>query len=167
MLYDIERKIFKIEAFIISLSLAVILISVTIQVLIRVLGLNSIGTTEIGMVGMSILTFIGTAAIMYSKDHITIELKQLIKSERALFLMDMLMTLFLIVFCVFFINIAYKLFQFTLSSGEGTLELGIPTAIPIGSMVLGTVLLLFHAVCDVVRLIQTKKHLDDDRLGEY
>lgn len=45
MLYDIERKIFKIEAFIISLSLAVILISVTIQVLIRVLGLNSIGTT--------------------------------------------------------------------------------------------------------------------------
>src|SRR5690606_16428515 len=147
MLYDIERKIFKIEAFIISLSLAVILISVTIQVLIRVLGLNSIGTTEIGMVGMSILTFIGTAAIMYSKDHITIELKQLIKSERALFL---------IVFCVFFINIAYKLFQFTLSAGEGTLELGIPTAIPIGSMVLGTVLLLFHAVCDVVRLIQTK-----------
>lgn len=158
MLYDIERKIFKIEAFIISLSLAVILISVTIQVLIRVLGLNSIGTTEIGMVGMSILTFIGTAAIMYSKDHITIELKQLIKSERALFL---------IVFCVFFINIAYKLFQFTLSAGEGTLELGIPTAIPIGSMVLGTVLLLFHAVCDVVRLIQTKKHLDDDRLEEY
>lgn len=158
MLYDIERKIFKIEAFIISLSLAVILISVTIQVLIRVLGLNSIGTTEIGMVGMSILTFIGTAAIMYSKDHITIELKQLIKSERALFL---------IVFCVFFINIAYKLFQFTLSAGEGTLQLGIPTAIPIGSMVLGTVLLLFHAVCDVVRLIQTKKHLDDDRLEEY
>lgn len=166
MLYDIERKIFKIEAFIISISLAVILITVTIQVLIRILGLNSIGTTEIGMVCMSILTFIGTAAIMYSKDHITIDLKQLIKSKLVYFWMDVLMTIALLVFCVIFINIGYKLLQFTISSGDSTLELGIPLAIPIGSMVLGIVLLLFHAICDLIRLIQTRKQLDYDRLEE-
>lgn len=156
MLSNIERKIFKVEAIIIATALAIIFIAVTVQVLIRMLGMNSVGTTEIAMVSMSILTFIGTSATMYTKDHITIEITQLIKSQKLVYWVNVILTMLLLVFGIVFIRIVYTLLNFTLYSGDKTLELGIPLAIPIGSMVLGILLLIIHSICDLIKLYQTR-----------
>lgn len=163
----IERAVFKVEAAIITVSLLVMLIAVLIQVLVRMLGINSVGTTEIGMLGMSILTFIGTSAIAFTKDHITIELEQVIKSPRMQYWMNVCSTLIMIVFGFVFISVAYTFFNFTLMSGEKTIQLGIPVAIPIGSMVIGSLLLIYHSICDFVRLFSKNKqgslHVKEER----
>lgn len=153
----IEKKVFEVESIIITASLAVMLIAVVIQVLIRLLGLNSIGTTEVGMLAMSILTFIGTSTIIFTKDHITIELEQLIKSERLVYWMNVISTFIMMIFGIIFTSVTYTFFIFILESGEKTIELGIPVAISIGSMVIGSLLLVFHSIGDLLRLYQNKK----------
>jgi TRAP-type C4-dicarboxylate transport system permease small subunit len=169
MLDKIEGGIFKVESIIITVSLIAMFIAVVVQVITRTLGMSSVGMTEIGMLAMSILTFIGTAAITYSKDHITIELEQIIHSAKVIHWMKILTDVIMIIFGVVFISVAYSFFAFTLTSGDKTIELGIPVAIPIGAMVLGIVLMIFHALCDLIRLFQRKKdpapmgHIEGER----
>jgi len=160
MLLKIEKQVYKIEALVISLSLLVIFLAITAQVLIRLIGMNSAGTAEIGMFGMSLLTFIGTPAIMYTKDRITIEIAETIKSEKIHLLLDALVTILILVFSVVFIQVVYNLFLFILESGEKTLELGLPVTIPIGSMVIGMGLLIFHSICDFAKLYKRYKNMN-------
>ena len=156
MWFKIEKRIFQVEAFMITLALAVMLGAVVVQVFVRMLGMNSIGTTEIGMLMMSFITFIGTSAIVYTKDHITIELDQLFTSPKLAYAMQVVSTLIMIVFGVIFLGIAYTFFNFMMGTGEKTLQLGIPLTIPFGSMVIGTCLLIVHSISDVIRLIQNR-----------
>lgn len=157
MLAKIEKGIFKVESVIITISLAAMFIAVVVQVITRTLGMSSVGMTEIGMLGMSILTFIGTAAITYTKDHITIELEQIIHSTKVIHWMKVITNVIVVIFGIVFISVAYSFFMFTITSGDKTIELGIPVAIPIGAMLLGIILLIFHALCDLARLFQRKK----------
>ncbi|MBN6205765.1 TRAP transporter small permease subunit [Ralstonia pickettii] len=161
----IEKKVFEVEAFIIVVSLVAMFIAVVIQVIVRAIGMNSIGTTEVGMLAMSILTFIGTSAIIYTKDHITIELEQLIKSERLVYWMKLITTIIMVIFGLIFISVTYTFFLFTLESGEKTIELGIPVAIAAGSMVIGTSLLIFHSISDFMNLIQNNKSKNSVKKG--
>src|SRR5699024_2416657 len=127
-------------AVIITIALFFMFLAVIIQVFVRVMGQSSIGTTEIGMLGMSVLTFIGTSAIVYTKDQITIELTQVLKSQKLVFWLDVLVSITMIIFGVVFIRIVYIFFEFTRVSGERTLELGIPLTISAGAMMLGIAL---------------------------
>ncbi|MGI2327934.1 TRAP transporter small permease [Planococcus sp. YIM B11945] len=169
MLGKIESGIFKVESFIITVSLIGMFLAVVIQVITRTLGMSSVGMTEIGMLGMSILTFIGTSAITYSKDHITIELEQVIHSTKVVHWMKIITDVIMIIFGVVFISVAYSFFEFAVTSGDKTIELGIPVAIPVGAMLLGVALMVFHALCDLIRLFQRKKdpaamgHLEGER----
>lgn len=153
----IEREVFRIESIIITISLMVMFIAVVVQVAARMMGISSLGTTEIGMLTMSLITFIGTSAVTYSKDHITIELEQLIQSSRMVHWMKVITNLLMIVFGVLFMGVAYSFFIFILHAGDKTIELGIPVAIPISSMVLGLFLLIYHCICDLLRLFQKDK----------
>jgi len=169
MLDKLESGIFKAESIIITVSLVAMFLAVVVQVLTRTLGMSSVGMTEIGMLGMSILTFIGTSAITYSKDHITIELEQVIRSKQVVHWMKVITDIIMIIFGAVFISVAYSFFQFTITSGDKTIELGIPVAIPIGAMLLGIVLMIFHALCDLIRLFQRRKdpaamgHIEGER----
>lgn len=160
MLFNIEDKIFKFESIIIIVSLMAMFLAVVVQVIARALGLSSIGMSEIGMLGMSVLTFIGTAAITYTKDYITIELEQIIKSKKVVHWMKIITNIIMIIFGVLFVTVAYPLFLFTITSGDKTLELGIPVAVSIGAMLLGVLLLIFHSLCDLLRLFILNK--DDE-----
>lgn len=152
----IEKKIFDIELFIITISLFIMLCAVILQVFVRIFGLNSMGSTEIGMLTMTFLTFIGTSAITYSKDHISVELEQLIKNKKIVFVMNLLTNITLIIFSVILLFVTTTLYLYVLNSGEKTITLGIPVSISIGTMVLGALLMIIHALSDLFNLVKYK-----------
>lgn len=162
MWFKIEKQVFKIEAFLITLSLAIMLLAVLVQIGARMMGISSLGTSEIGMFTMSVLAFIGTSAITYAKDHITIELEQLIKSSKVVHMMKVITTLLIIVFAAIFSVVVFSFFQFTLEAGEKTIELGIPITIPIGFMLSGLILLIYHSICDLIRLFTKKNDVKEE-----
>lgn len=146
-----EKALFKVEEFVIGLSMAVIMIAILVQIVARILGFQSLGMPEYAAIGMTIITFVGASAITYTRDYISIELGQLFKSPKIPIIMNVLVDILIIVFAVLFFNIMYAFFQFVVESGEKTLEVGIPVSISYGIICISIILMAIHSISNIVK----------------
>lgn len=156
MFFRIENVVQKIEKFIVIVLLMIMFVAVIMQVMARYFNLPLIDTTEISLMNMSLLTFIGAGFAVYSRDHIAIEITDLIKSERLKMALELMVTIVYMVFALVFLYLGYSLFAYSLGAGETTLELRIPLAVPNGTLLIGMALMLFHAVGNLLRLFSGK-----------
>lgn len=155
----VEYGIYKVQEIMISLALVAIMFAVLLQVVARNVGWQSLGLPEYAAIGMTIMTFIGASALTYSKEYISVELSQIIKSRKIIMSMNILVDIVIIVFAVLFLPISYNFFDFVLNSGEKTLEVGIPLYLPYGAIVLSMVLMILHSLSHLVKNIFAMKRL--------
>lgn len=151
-----EGFLARIEKAIIVLALAAMFAAGIAQVVIRMAKFGSIGTDEIAMVASSLLIFIGAGLAVYTHDHITIELVALLRKKGPRLLLEAASDIALCVFGVVFTYYSFLYARSLLLSGEQTLQLGIPMALPVSSMVAGGILISIHSI---FRLARTAKKL--------
>lgn len=141
-----EVLLYKIEKIFVVVPFALIFITVVEQVFQRYFNLPIEDTSEISMTCMAVFTFMGMGMLLFSEDHITIEVHKLIKNYRILVIIESIMYVLLIVFSVFYLYLGFDLFQFTLRTGSATTQLRIPMTIPYGAMLLGFLCMILHSI---------------------
>jgi TRAP-type C4-dicarboxylate transport system permease small subunit len=112
------------------------------------------------MVSQAVFTFIGMGMLVYSEDHITIEVHKLIKNVRVLAMVETIMYLLLIAFSVLYIYLGADLMAFALQTGTATTQLRIPLALPYGAMLAGFACVIIHAVGKLMRLFVMRGDLE-------
>ncbi|RSK55154.1 TRAP transporter small permease [Bacillus canaveralius] len=152
-----EETIHKIMKVLMTLSLMAMFISTMLQVAVRSLGVNIVGTADISLLNMSFLTFIGVGLAIYTKDQIAIESTALFSSGKIRFRIEIISSIFTLIFGIVLLYVFIPFFMYMLETGEKTLELGIPVAFSTGFSVIGAVLVILHSIGDILRLIYRKK----------
>jgi TRAP-type C4-dicarboxylate transport system permease small subunit len=148
-----ERVLARIEQAIVITAMGVAIAAVGMSVIIRTFNLPIPDTGEWAMVAMSPLTFIGGALCSHLHRHLTADIVEMLRHgwlRRGLEAVAALLTL---AFGMFFIALAWELFDYARSSGEKLVDLGTPVAIPAGFVLAGAVLITLHAVLDVWRAL--------------
>ncbi|ALS25179.1 hypothetical protein JCM16163A_09260 [Paenibacillus sp. YK5] len=154
MLERIENTMARIEKAVVIIAFVVMLISIFLQVCFRAFGWPLLGTVDIGLLSICVLTFIGFGLAVYTKDHITIEVTDLLRSPRLRKVIHFLSEILMLTFSVALISIVYPFFTYIAESGEKTIELGIPIMLPIGALVIGAGLAIFHGVIQLLLMIR-------------
>jgi TRAP-type C4-dicarboxylate transport system permease small subunit len=147
----VERTLGLAEAAIVTLAMAAILIGILLGVGTRLLALRAPNLGEIAIVAMSPLTFVGAALCSYLRRHITLDIAEFLPSAALRRAVRFAAAAAMAVFAGYVTYIAWDFFLFVLSSGERLIDLGTPVAVPVGFFVLGAVLMLVHAVFDMLR----------------
>lgn len=146
-----EARLARVERSIVVTAMMVMFAAGIAQVGIRLAGWRSVGTDEIVTFSMAILVFVGAGLIVYTADHIAIEVLEYVPNVR---LRTILRGFGLVALGVFGAVFGYYALDFFGSvSGEKTLTLGLPLFISAGAMVVGAALILVHAVLAVMRLV--------------
>ena len=153
----LEKVLYKIEKVIITLMMTIMFITVFLQVVARFFNLPIPDTTDISLVSFAVMTFIGAGLLVYKKGHITIEVSKLIKSKKIVFIFDLLTNIAMLIFIGVFLNIGWSLLSFSLRSGEATMALRIPMAIPFSAIVIGVVLMLIHTIGVLFELFSNRR----------
>ena len=128
-------------------------LSTSIQILVRFFDLNVVGTSDISLLNMSFLTFIGLGITVFTKDYIAIEVYDLISNPRIKAIVQLVSSVAMLIFGAVIIFVFYPFFSYLLESGEKTLELGIPLALPIGSALLGAGFVVLHSIGNIIRTL--------------
>lgn len=136
-----------------ALALVAILIGVGLTIITRAIRLPIPSTGELAIVAMAPLTFIGAAFASYMHQHITIDIIDAVANAPIRRLAAILASLSMCVFAGTYSWLALAFFQYVWSSGERLIDLGIPVWIPVGCIVIGSVLMLVHSSLDVLRLV--------------
>lgn len=152
MFQRFEELLIKIEKVIITLMLALMFVAVVVQVFVRYFNLPIRDTTEMSVMTMALITFMGCGLLVHTKDHITCEIDQLFRSHRVRFLFELFTSLAMLIFIGVFTYLGYDLLMYAVEGGEKTLELGIPLTIPFATMVIGMILMLIHTVSNIIKL---------------
>lgn len=141
-----EKVLAKIELFFVVIPFILIFITVVGQVFQRYFNLPIADTSELSMICMAVFTFMSMGYLVFNEGHITIEVHKLIKNHKALAIVEIVMYVVMIVFSLFYLYLGYDLFSFALSTGTATTQLRIPLSIPYGTMLVGFVCVIIHAL---------------------
>jgi len=152
LLDNIEYLLGGFEKRVAALSLVVIMIAIIAGVAVRFFGLPLPSYGEIAIVAMSPLTFIGAALCSYLHQHITIDVVDLIKSKILVKFVRISASLAMASFAGYFTWLSWGFFSYARMSGERLIDMGTPLWIPMICIVIGSGLMLIHAVIDIVRL---------------
>lgn len=163
MLERIENTIARVEKAIVIIAFVVMLTSIFLQVCFRALGLPLMGTVDIGLLSICVLTFIGFGLAVYTKDHITIEVTDLLRAPKLRKVVHFLSEILMLTFSIVLITIVYPFFTYIVKSGEKTIELGIPIMLPIGALVIGAGLAIVHAVIQLLLMIRDMRPTEEVR----
>ncbi len=146
----LEEGIVKAELAVIVGALAMILICIALNVIDRTFAMPWPDMSEPALIGMSLLAFIGGAYAVRFKAHIAIELVQ---GSGPVFsrICSVAADLAILGLSAMIIIYGSDFLDYVYSMNERTVEMRIPLSIPIGSMVLGAVLSVFHVVCGWLR----------------
>lgn len=151
-LFGIEDALAKVEKVIVVVSMVVMFVAGVAQVAVRLAGARSLGTDEVVTLSMAVLVFVGSGLVVRTADHIAIEVLQYLPDPR---LRRALRGVGLLALCLFAVVFGYYAWDFTTSvTGERTLQLGIPVVVSAGAMVLGSALILVHALGGLLRLLR-------------
>lgn len=152
-----EKVLFHIERVIVTLMMIIMFITVCLQVISRFFNLSIPDTSDISLVAFAIMTFIGSGLLVYTKGHISIEVSTIFNSEKVDFIFTLFTNIFMLVITGVILNIGYSLLVYALESGEATMALRIPMAIPFSSLVIGLVLMLIHTIGKLIELFSNRK----------
>lgn len=158
MLYaKFEKVLSQIEKVVVTLMMVIMFITVCMQVVARFFNLKIPDTSDISLVAFAVMTFIGSGLLVYTKGHISIEVGTLFNSKKVDFIFSLLTNIFMLVFAGVVLNIGYSLLVYALESGEATMALRIPMAVPFSSLVIGLVLMLIHTIGNLIELFSNRK----------
>jgi len=146
----LQRAIARVELAVISVALLVMLICICSNVVDRVFNSPLPDLTEFAVVAMAFLGFLGSSYATYAREHITLDLLDLLREDRRRIIgrvIDAVILLFGAIMSV----IAWQFFAYTLTTHEKLLHFGTPVAIPVGTMLVGCVLMTFHALCNLLQ----------------
>ena len=146
----VEAGLYRGEAIVASLALAVMMITIVISVAARYFGLAIPNMAELALVSMSPLTFVGAAMCTYLGGHIAVDVAQLLPLPLRR-IVRAVATLAQLAFAGLFVFTAWAFFAYSIESGERLLDLGTPVAVPAGFLVLGGALIGLHAAADLAR----------------
>lgn len=155
MVFAVERILVSIQRVLVTILLMVTFVLVAIQVAVRYFRLPLPDTSEVSLVAVAMLAFICIGLLVYTGGHISIEVVSLLPSKKLQFILRQVAGVGVLVFVVVYGAQAWRLFQFSLSSGESTLALRFPLAVPFACLVVGVVLAGFHTVMNAIRDVKT------------
>lgn len=158
-----EGLLISVEKVLITAAMFVLLAAGLIQVIIRAAGFRSIGTDEVTSVMMVGLIFIGAALTIATGDVISVEVADIIGSARARWVIRLFALVITVVFGCVFTYFAVEFWTVALSTGEISLQLAIPKALPTGLMALGGALMTLHSLMCLPRHLS---HWADPEAGE-
>ncbi|SDL69886.1 TRAP-type C4-dicarboxylate transport system, small permease component [Modicisalibacter muralis] len=147
--FKFERKVYCVEKWICITALAVMLLAISSNVLVRYFNLPFPNFSEWGVVAMAPLTFIGMAMCSYTGTHIVIDILKSAKSHRLRLVARFLIGIASIIFATVYLYYGWNFFYDTLLSGEKLIAMGTPVAIPLFFLPAGMVLVIFHAVLEL------------------
>lgn len=133
-------------------TLIVLMVAMTVlcflQVLFRyIFKISAPWTEELGRYAMIWLIFIGAAWATHTKNHIEIDVIELIvKNQKLLSVIELATLLIMTVFSVFFLYSAALYIPQIVASNEKTIALGMPMWIPQSCLLVGGFLILLHCV---------------------
>lgn len=152
-LMRVEVGLARMENAVVITAMVVAILAVGASVVIRTFDLPIDDTGEWAMVAMSPLTFIGAALCSHLHKHLTADIVEMLPPGPLHRCLDAVAAVLCLVFGLFFIALAWDLFDYARTSGETLIDLGTPIAIPAGFMLAGAALMTFHAVLDVWRAL--------------
>ncbi len=155
-----EALLYKIEKLFVIIPFFLIFVTVVEQVFQRYFNLPVADSSEISMICQAVFTFIGMGMLVYSEDHITIEVNKLIKNLKVLAFIELIMYLLLISFSILYLYLGSDLMKFALKTGTATTQLRIPLSIPYGCLLAGFGLVIIHSVGKILRLFVMRDNLE-------
>lgn len=148
----IERAIVSAEVVTIVTALALMLIAVTVGIIDRTFALPWPDLSEVALIAMSVIAFIGGAYAVYIKGHITVDIRNLVPHQATWRLLSVIVDLAVLLFSLAILRYAGSFMQYVVAVGERTPELELPIAFPVGCLIVGAVLSIFHVTCRLFRL---------------
>ncbi|MBP0495456.1 TRAP transporter small permease [Pararoseomonas indoligenes] len=148
-----ERALARVEVVVVIAAMAVAIAAVGLSVVIRSFNLPFSDTGEWAMVAMAPLTFVGGALCSHLRRHLTADIVEMLQPGPLRRGLEAIAALLTLAFGLIFIALAWDLFDYARSSGEKLIDFGTPVAVPAGFMLLGAVLLAFHAGMDIWRAL--------------
>lgn len=147
----IEYRLYKIENFLCSLSLMVMLLMIFLSVCVRYFNLPLPNVSEWALVAMAPLTFVGAAMCTKLGQHIAVDFVHQSRSMTLRKCAHLLVSLLLLLFSGIYTWLGLMLLDDAISSGETMIDLGTPVAIPVFCYFLGMLLMSIHALCQLIR----------------
>lgn len=143
----LEGWVARLELLVISLAMATMLACVSIGVVDRTFALPVPDLSEIALIGMAVLAFIGGAYAVYSGGHISIDVMDMVASPVVRKVAGWGVDLSIVAFSAAILVYGGPFMAYVFSIGERTPELELPIAFPVGCLMAGAVLSIFHVVC--------------------
>lgn len=150
-LMRLEAGVARFEGRVALASWCVVLLAILVSLAIRAFNLPIPDTGEWALVAMSPLTFVGAALCSHLHKHLTADIVEMLPRGPLLQALEIATAVLFIVFAVCFALLAHELLDYALTSRERLIDLGTPLAVPVAFMVLGALLMGFHAVLDLLR----------------
>jgi TRAP-type C4-dicarboxylate transport system permease small subunit len=142
-----ERGIATLELIAIGIALALIFATVSIGVVDRTFALPWPDLSEIALMGMSVLAFIGGAYAVYAKAYIVVDVADLITVPSIRRVASGIAAIGVLIFSAAVLKFGSGFFAYVWQIGERTPELNLPIAFPAGCLLLGALLSVFHVLC--------------------
>lgn len=148
-----ERRIVASELAVIAVALAVMLAAVCVNVVARTFVLPLPDLSEPALIAMSVLAFIGSAYAVQSRNHIVVDLGDLIRSRRWQRWSTWLVDVAVVALSVLILVYGGEFLAFVIQADERTAMLDLPVALPVGCLVVGSLLSIFHVACRFARAL--------------
>ena len=143
----LEKRVVTAELSVIVLALALMLLSIVLNVIDRTFNLPWPDLSEVALIGMSALAFVGSAHAVYSGGHIVVDFGDLIPEGAWRRWGSWLADLAVIVMSALILIYGKDFLTYVLSMDERTPELDLPVGIPAACLIGGSALSIFHVIC--------------------
>lgn len=147
-----ELRVFRLERWVCSAALAVMLLTVAASVVVRYFDLRIPNVAEWAIVAMSPLTFVGAAMCTYLQAHIAVDVIKLVRSPALQRGVRAAVAVAVLAFAGVYAWIGWTFFAESVKSGERLLDMGTPVAVPVGFLVLGMGLMVLHGAMELWRV---------------
>lgn len=144
-----------LEEILCAMLLASMTVVIFLQILLRITGLPLSWTEEVGRYMFVWLIYIGCAAAVRKRKHISVELIDLFLKERGRFVISILSN---VIFIIFVAILSYNgIFVVRRVTAQLSPAIRMSMAIPYSSFLVGSILMLFRLLQDTVLCFRERK----------
>jgi len=151
---SLENALVATQKVLVTLLMAIAFVCLVAMVPVRYFDLPVPDLGEVSIAAIATLAFLCIGLLVRTGGHIAIEVADLVRQRRAKFVIRQLTNIGILLFVGVFGVQAFGLLSSALRSGESSIALHIPLAIPMTALVVGLVLAAFHTVMNVSRDIR-------------
>lgn len=158
----LENALFVAQKVLVALLMAVAFVGLVVMVPVRYFDLPVPDISEASIAAVASMTFLCVGLLVRTGGHIAIEVAALVPSRVARFVVRQLANIGILLFVVVFGVQAQSLLTAAIRSGEASIALGIPLAMPFTALVLGLIMAAFHTVMNAVRDVSVMRTRDGE-----